>query len=363
MSEKKLKVVHYLNQFFGQIGGEDKADIGFMIKIGPAGPGLALQKALGDKADVEATIICGDNYFSKNPDAASEEGLKLIASYQPDLFFAGPTFAAGRYGIACGAMCKAVVEKLGIPAITGMYEENPGVDLYRKYAFICKTGNSALNMAESISKMTGLAFRLLSKEKAMYLVSRENLPKPDEYGYFPRVILRNEYTDKSAAKRSVDKLLAKMKGGLFESEVILPRFETVQSPSPVKDLRACEIILISDGGLVPKGNPDGLSGRGNLRWTKYEIETFLPEKFNSSNYEIAHTGYFPVQVLEDPNRLIPVDAMREFVKDGKVGRLHPTFFSTSGNATVSRRCAEMGEEMGEEIKKRGGIDAVILTST
>ncbi|MGZ3559769.1 MAG: glycine/sarcosine/betaine reductase selenoprotein B family protein, partial [Thermodesulfobacteriota bacterium] len=41
----------------------------------------------------------------------------------------------------------------------------------------------------------------------------------------------------------------------------------------------------------------------------------------------------------------------------------PTFFSTSGNATVSRRCAEMGEEMGAEIKKRGGIDAVILTST
>jgi betaine reductase len=363
MSEKKLKVVHYLNQFFGQIGGEDKADIGFMVKTGPVGPGLALQKALGDKADVEATIICGDNYFSKMPEAASEEGLKLIASHQPDLFFAGPAFAAGRYGIACGAMCKAVGEKLGIPAITGMYEENPGIDLYRKYAFICKTGNSALNMAESISKMTGLAFRLLSKEKAMYLVSRENLPRPDEYGYFPRVILRNEYTDKSAAKRSVDKLLAKMKGGPFESEVILPRFEKVEPPSPVKDLRACEVILISDGGLVPKGNPDGLSGRGNLRWTTYEIETFLPEKFNSSNYEIAHTGYFPVQVLEDPNRLIPVDAMREFVKEGRVGKLHPTFFSTSGNATVSRRCAEMGEEMGEEIKKRGGIDAVILTST
>jgi len=363
MSEKKLKVVHYLNQFFGQIGGEDKADIGFMVKTGPVGPGLALQKALGDKADVEATIICGDNYFSKNPEAASEEGLKLIAPHQPDLFFAGPAFAAGRYGIACGAMCKAVGQKLDILAITGMYEENPGVDLYRKYAFTCKTGNSALNMAESISHMTQLAFKLLSKEKGVHLVSRENLPRPEEYGYFSRVILRNEYTDKIAAERSVDKLLLKIKGEAFESEVILPKFEKIEPPLPVKNLLTSEIILISDGGLVPKGNPDGLSGRGNLRWTKYEIETFLPEKFNSSNYEIAHTGYFPVQVLEDPNRLIPVDAMREFVKEGRVGKLHPTFFSTSGNATVSRRCAEMGEEMGEEIKKRGGIDAVILTST
>jgi glycine reductase len=55
--------------------------------------------------------------------------------------------------------------------------------------------------------------------------------------------------------------------------------------------------------------------------------------------------------------------MRDLVKEGKVGKLHPTFFSTSGNATVSRRCAEMGEEMEAEIRKRGGIDAVILTST
>ncbi len=363
MSEKKLKVVHYLNQFFGQIGGEDKADIGFMVKTGPVGPGLALQKALGDKADVKATIICGDNYFSKNPEATAGEGLKLIAPYHPDLLFAGPAFAAGRYGVACGAICKAVGEKLGIPVITGMYEENPGVDLYRKYAFICKTGNSARDMAESMSKMTGLAFELISGKRGMYLVSRENLPRPDEYGYFSRIILRNEYADESAAKRSVDKLLAKMNGGPFESEVILPRFEKVEPPSPVKDLCACEIILISDGGLVPKGNPDGLSGRGNLRWTKYEIETFLPEDFNSSHYEIAHTGYFPIQVLEDPNRLVPADVMRDLVKQGKVGKLHPTFFSTSGNATVSRRCAEMGEEMGEEIKRRGKIDAVLLTST
>lgn len=363
MTEKKLKVVHYLNQFFGQIGGEDKADIGFMVKEGTLGPGLVLQKGLGEKAVVVATIICGDNYFSKNPEAASEESLKLIESYRPDLFFAGPALAAGRYGVACGAICKTVGEKLGIPAITGMYEENPGVEMYRKFAFICKTGNSALDMAESISHMIKLALKLISRERGPHLVSRENLPRPEEYGYFSRIILRNEYTDNSAAERSVDKLLAKIKGGSFESEVFLPRFEKVEPPSPVKDLRACEIILISDGGLVPKGNPDGLSGRGNLRWTKYEIDTFLPEDFDSSHYEIAHTGYFPVQVLEDPNRLVPADVIRNLVKEGKVGKLHPTFFSTSGNATVSRRCAEMGEEMGEEIKRRGNIGAVLLTST
>jgi len=362
MTGKKLKVVHYLNQFFGQVGGEDKADIGFMLKTGPVGPGLALQKALGEKADVVATVICGDNAFSKNPEVAAEEGFQSIEPHHPDLFFAGPAFAAGRYGVACGAMCKAVNEKLGIPVITGMYEENPGVEMYRKHAFICKTGNSARDMTESITLMTRLAFQLISGERGPYLVSRENLPRPEEYGYFLRMILRNEYTDKTAAVRSIDKLLTKLRGEPFKSEVTLPTFEKVEPPPPIQDLRSCEIVLISDGGLVPKGNPDRLSGRGNLRWTTYDVPTLFPEKFKSSDYEIAHAGYFPVQILEDPNRLVPVDVMRDLISEGKVGKLHPSFFSTSGNATVSRRCAEMGDEMGEEIKKRG-VHAVILTST
>ena len=362
MTEKKLRVVHYLNQFFGQIGAEDKADTGFTVKKGPIGPGLALQNELGDRAEVVATIICGDNYFAKNPQQAAEEGLKLIEQYQPDLFFAGPAFEAGRYGISCGAICQAVGEKLHIPAITGMYEENPGVEMYRKGAFICKTGSSARDMVNSLKKMTKLALKLVSREIATNLLTQENLPEPDEYDYFLRLILRNEYVEKTAAERSIDKLLAKIKGEPFESEVVLPEFELTEPPPPVKDLSTCEIALVSDGGLVPKGNPDGLSGRGNLRWTTYEIDDFLPEDFKSSDYEIAHTGYFPDEVLGNPSRLVPIDVMRDLVKEGKIGKIHPTFFCTSGNATVSRRCAEMGDEIGAEIKKRG-VDAVIFTST
>jgi betaine reductase len=253
-------------------------------------------------------------------------------------------------------------KKLGIPVITGMYQENPGVAMYQKHAYICKTGNSARDMAESITRMTRLVFQLVSGQKGPHLVSGENLPRPEEYGYFPRVILRNEYTDKTAAERSVDKLLAKILHQPFKSEVILPRFERVQPPPAIRNPESCEIVLVSDGGLVPKGNPDGLSGRGNLRWATYEIETFFPENFKSSDYEIAHTGYFPVQVLENPNRLVPVDVTRDLVKEGKIGKLHHSFFSTSGNATISQRCIEMGDEIGEEIKRRGA-SAAILTST
>lgn len=362
MPENKLRVVHYLNQFFGQVGTEDKAHIGFIVKDGPIGPGIALQNELGDRAELVATIICGDNYFSKNPEQAAEEGLKLIEPYQPAIFFAGPAFEAGRYGISCGAICRAVEENSHIPVITGMYYENPGVEMYRRNAFICKTGSSVRDMSNSLKKMTRLALKLILGERAINLVTRENIPNTDEYEYYSRLILRNEYTDKSAAERSVDKLLAKIKGELFESEVMLPKFEIIKPSPPLEELSKCEIALVSDGGLVPRGNPGGLSSRGNLRWTTYEIDDFLPENFKSHDYEIAHTGYFPDEVLENPNRLVPVDVIRDLVKEGKIGKLHPTFFCTSGNATVAQRCGEMGEQIGAELRKRG-VDGVVFTST
>jgi betaine reductase len=357
MAEKKLRVVHYLNQFFGGQGGEEKADIGFLVKSGPVGPGVGFQKALGEKAEVVATIICGDNNFSTHPEATAEEGLKLIEPYHPDLFFAGPAFAAGRYGIACGAFCKAVREKFGIPCITGMYEENPGVDLYRKDVFICKTVDSARGMPECIANMTRLAFKLISGEKGMHLISRENLPKPEEYQYFSRNLLKNTYFEKSIAQRSVEKLVAKVQGKPFESEVIPARFEKVPPPAPIKDPSKCGIALVTDGGLVPKGNPDGFPTRSCLKWGSYDIEAVFRE------YEVAHTGYFNDHVLERPDRLVPVDVMRDLVKEGKIGKLYRNFFTTCGNSTVAKRCAEMGEEMADEMIKGGGVDAVILTST
>ncbi len=362
MNAKKYRVVHYVNQFFGQIGGEDKADVGFSEKPGPLGPGLALQNALGDKAEIVATIICGDNYFAGDPEKTAEEGLKLVAAHKPDIFFAGPAFAAGRYGVACGAMCKAVENKLSIPVVSGMYFENPGVDMFQKNAFIVKTGNSARDMAQAMEKMVRLGLHLASGEINTSLLLRECRPRPEEYDYYKRVLIRNEFTDKTAAERTMDMLMAKLKGEPFESDVVMPEFEKVEPPPPVADLSKVNLCMVSDGGLVPKGNPDGMSGRGNLIWSTYDINEFLPTDCSQVEYEVAHTGYFSEDVLADPKRLVPVDAVRKAVDDGRIGQLHHTFFSTSGNATVTKRCEEMGEEIGAALKNQG-IEAVIHTST
>ena len=301
MNQKDLRIVHYLNQFFGQEGREEKADLRFLVKEGPVGPGLALQSALGERGRVVATIVCGDNYFAENIEEASEEAVKLITLFKPDLIFAGPAFEAGRYGIACGAICKIVQEKLDIPAVTGMFETNPGVDLYRRHVYICKTGRSTLRLAQSLADMVNLAMKLISPEKGSTLVSGENIGRPSEDGYFLRGIMKNEYTPKTAAERGVDLLLAKLQGRPFQTEVELPKFESIQPPPPIrKEMGSSQIALISDGGLVPKGNPHGLKGRGNLVWAAYGIESFLPEDFSPSNYEVAHTGYYRVESSKTP---------------------------------------------------------------
>ena len=118
----KIKVVHYINQFFAQIGGEEKADYPAEIRVGEVvGPGLALTQNFKDEAEIIATVICGDSYFNENLEKAKADILAMVKEQAPDVFIAGPAFNAGRYGVACGTIAAAVQEELGIPAVTGMY--------------------------------------------------------------------------------------------------------------------------------------------------------------------------------------------------------------------------------------------------
>ncbi|MFO7275192.1 MAG: glycine/betaine/sarcosine/D-proline family reductase selenoprotein B, partial [Bacillota bacterium] len=95
-----MRIVHYLNQFFGGIGGEEHAGVRPEVRPGPVGPGQALKAALGDAAEIVATVICGDSWFNENLEEAKATVLELIRQHNPDLVVAGPAFNAGRYGMA-----------------------------------------------------------------------------------------------------------------------------------------------------------------------------------------------------------------------------------------------------------------------
>lgn len=343
-----IRVVCYINQFFGQIGGEEKADVGFSAVDGPVGPGMIVQTILEGKGEVVATVICGDNYMSENLQEAAAEGVRIIGKYKPDLFIAGPAFNAGRYGVACAGISAAVSREFQIPAVTGMYPDNPGVDLCRKECYVMKTGINAGEMRKAMKNMVELGVRLVNGGK---------IGSAKDEGYIPRNIVKNDVMEQSGARRGLDMLMAKIKGEEFTTELSVPEYEAVEPALPVRDIKSARIALVSDGGIVPKGNPDNFKVSQNTVWAKYNLESIFSEPF-----QIAHSGYHPSEVKHDLNRLVPKDAMEEMKNRGEFLEIWPMLYSTSGNTTTVQSSRKVGSEMAQDLLKED-ISAVILTST
>lgn len=346
-----FRVVHYINQFFAGIGGEDKARVSPLAKEGPVGPGLMLQACLKDKGEVVATVACGDDYFTECLKETGQEVLQLVAAYRPDVVIAGPAFNAGRYGVACGEVCRIVQEELHIPVVTGMYEENPGADLYKKDIWVIKTADSVRGMKEAVSSMARIACKLAAKE---------GIGRPAEEGYIPHGFLKSESSDKTAAQRGIDMLLAKLKGQPFESEVPLPKFDRVATPPAVRNLLQASIALVTDGGLVPKGNPDRIQGSKATRYGSYSIKGL--NDLNAEDYEVIHIGYDTVFVSQNPNRLVPLDVMRDLEQEGLIGKVHDKYYSTAGVGTTLESSKKIGKGIAQQLRAEA-VTAVLLTST
>jgi glycine reductase len=346
-----MRVAHYLNQFFGGIGAEEHAGKGLQIRDGAVGPGKLLESLLGVDARVVVTFVCGDNYAVEHQDEITATVLAKLRESNVDLFVAGPCFDAGRYGMAGGSLCRAVQSELGIPAVAAMSDENPGVDLHRDALYIIDSGTNVTKLRDVVAKMASLGGKLVAKEP---------IGSPAEEGYLRRGWLRDQLVEKRAATRLVDMLLAKLKKESFESEMPATTFAPVPIPAAVKDLSKAKVMLITDGGLVPKGNPDRIEGTAATRWGAYNIEG--RDDLRAEDYEVSHGGYDTRFVQQDPDRLVPLDALREMEKSGVIGKLHDEFISTCGRSNPLSNTRRLGREMAEKIKK-DGVDAVILTST
>lgn len=354
------KAVHYINQFYGQIGGEDKADEGLSIREGLVGPGRLLQQALGDEVQIVATVICGDNTFASNPEAMAEQMLELVRPYAPDIFFAGPAFGSGRYGIACGQACKTVGEKLHIPVVSGMSEENPGVDAYRSHAYIAKTHATAAKMGEAMTAMARIGLNLLHNTHGHLFLTGFGIGTPDEEGYFSQMVVRNLIAEENGARRAVNMLLKKMAGQPFTSEIIFAESETISPPKAVGTLNGCRIAVVSDGALVDKNNTPRLKTRGCDTWGKFNIHEFMDAHKAADDYAVVHTGYHHVHILSDRNRMVPYDILLEMEREQAI-KLHEEYFVTCGNAGIASWSKRMGREIADELV-RADVDAVILTS-
>ena len=346
-----FRIVHYINQFYAGIGGEDKADYPPEIREGVVGPGIAFKGAFKGEAEIVATVICGDSYFASNMDEAAGKILDMIREYKPDAFIAGPAFNAGRYGTACGAMCAAVAKELNIPVISGMYPENPGVEMYKKSAWIIETPDSAAGMRKAVPAMSKLALKLLKGE---------SVGKPSEEGYIERGIRKNIFYEKLAAERCVDMFVAKLKGESFETEYKMPVFDRVPPQPAVKDLSHATIALVTSGGICPKGNPDHIEASSASKFGEYSLDGV--NDLTGETYCTAHGGYDATYADQDADRVLPVDVLRDLEREGVIGKLHNKFYTTVGNGTSVANAKKFGAEIVNRLVS-DGVTAVILTST
>ena len=349
------KTILYLNQFFGQIGGEELADHAPEIREGLVGPAMELQKQLGDDVKVTHTIICGDNFMGSRTQEAIDVIISFLEDKEIDIFFAGPAFRAGRYGSACGNICKAVKEKFNIPVITSMNDENPGVEMFRKEMYIFKGGASAAAMRKDVAAMAKFGLKILQGE-ALRPAAQE--------GYFGRGVRSQIWLNPPvpAAERVIDMLLKKVKGEAFQTELPIPKADLVPIAPAIspEELKMEQVALVTSGGIVPVGNPDRIQSASATKWGRYDVS--CKNDLVANEFMTIHAGYDPAAANADADVCVPLDALRQYEREGKIGGVFKYFYSTVGTGTTQAEAARMGREIAAELIE-AGVRAVILTST
>ena len=345
-----LKIVHYLNQFFGGLGGEDQAGMAPVSEPGPVGTGRGLTRFLEGDDRIVGTVVGGDNYMAQGGSGAVDEVIGLISRFDPDVVVAGPAFGSGRYGLACGAVCAAVIEQLGVPALTGLHPDSPGAAEYRAWVPILATAETAAGMGAALERLAPLASRLGRGEA---------LGDPAEEGILTKGLRRNTFEDVRGSTRAIDMLLAKMRGEPFATEWPLPSYEPAEASEPISSGASFRLALVTEAGMVPAGNPDRLPSGWATDWMRYPIQD--REGFAEGEFESVHGGIDTSFANQDPDRQVPLDAARSMEQEGRLS-LHPDLLSTTGNMGTLRDMTRIGAEMGRALIA-DGVQAVIVGST
>jgi betaine reductase len=338
-------VVHYLNQFFAGLGGEEAAGTEPTRIDGAVGPGRGLE---GAGLHIDVTLSCGDNYFAEHEAAALARLLEWLTEIGPDVVLCGPAFGSGRYGYACGSLAREAGRR-GIAVVTAMTPENPGVLAADGAAYIVPTGPNVAGMRAALPVIAGLATRLAAGEQ---------IGSPADEGYLPRGARRNVRVARRGADRAIGALLAKL-GGVAETEVA-PPLDRVPPPPAIAELSAATIALVTEAGCVPQGNPDRLPTRHSNVWLKYPLTGL--DSLLSADFESVHGGFDTTAANADPNRLVPLDALSGLKRDGRIGAVHDVFYTTSGVDTPEATAARFGQEIAAELVA-AGVQGVILTGT
>jgi glycine/betaine/sarcosine/D-proline reductase family selenoprotein B len=136
----------------------------------------------------------------------------------------------------------------------------------------------------------------------------------------------------------------------------------VQHAIPNLDIKLQDatIALVTEGGLVPQGNPDRLESTRGSKYLKYSISG--RDDFGRGEFQAMHTGYDTSSVDQDPDRIVPLDAMRGLERSQRFKKLHDDYFVTTGTGAMPSKMEDLGKGIAEDLAA-AGVNAVILTAT
>lgn len=341
-----MRIVHYVNQFYAGLGGEDSAGIGPRAVDGTVGPGRLLAQLLGAEHDIVATLVCGDDYAASNA-AAAPELLEMARTAGAELLVAGPAFGSGRYGLACARLV-AAAHAGALPALASMHPDNPGISEAGD-APVIASGATAREMRPSVQRLAGAIAQLAS---GATLTAADGRVTPTA-----RI---GQLVDQRSAARAVELVLRRLGGDREATEVPVGGFGAVDPAAPIDKSAAVTVALVTEGAVVPAGNPDRLESARATRWLRYRLDG--ADTLASGEWESVAGGFATTAANADPNRLLPLDAARALEREGAIGRLHDEFLVTVGNGTPVATARRFGVEWAAELRK-AGVQAAILTAT
>ena len=345
-----IRVVHYLNQFFAGMGGEAEAGVGVSAREGAIGPGRALEAALGGAGRIVATVVCGDNFAAEQPEAAARAIRERLSAHRPQVLVAGPAFGSGRYGLACALACRAA-EEAGIPAVTGMHPDNPGVAGHRAEIVIAPTGESATSMQPALAAMGRLA---------LALGAGRALGPAEVEGYISQGKRRVWDRGRPGYQRALAMLLDKLHGRPWVSEVPFRAPDRVPPAAPIADLRRATIGMVTTGGLVRKGNPDRQVAANATRYHRHSVRDL--EALSPEGWEAYHAGYFNHLVNRNPNYILPLSFLRDLERQQRIGRVHEWMYALPGVSTPVAMSRELGRSIADDLRA-ARVDGVLLVAT
>ncbi len=155
-------------------------------------------------------------------------------------------------------------------------------------------------------------------------------------------------------------LLKKVRGEPFQTEWPLPKLDRVAPAPAISSISEAKVALVTEAGVVPKGNPDKIPGGWADKWARYDIKgisDLTPDKWQS-----VHGGFDTTKLNKDPDRVVPLDVLRDMEKEKAIGKLHDYMYVTVGNLGYVTNMKKFSGEIAKELLE-AGVQGVILTGT